>query len=63
MALISRLPSGGGLSSTKVLTSFDLKTISNFGDIIQQTKMSDSDHPYGGIYYEDNADGSGKLLP
>ena len=61
MAVISRLP-GGGISKNKLLTTFDLKKVSNFGDVIEQTKFSQNYHPYGGVYYEESSDGVGKLF-
>ena len=58
MALFSRLPNGGGLSKNKTLTSFDLKTISHFGDIISQRARTESYYACGGIYYEKNGNGT-----
>lgn len=52
MALFSRLPNGGGLSSTKVLTDVDLKCTAKYGDLISQRTVDSNKYPRGGVYLE-----------
>lgn len=60
MALFCKLPSGGGLSKTKPVTSYDLRKSVAYGDIIHELTTSYYGYPVGSAYYEEK-DGQGTL--
>lgn len=53
MALISKLPGGGGLSKTKPITTYDIKKSASYGDIIDELITSSSGQTWGAIYHEE----------
>lgn len=53
MALFSKLPSGGGLSKTKVITTYDIKKTAAYGDMIDELITDYGGRPKGAIYHEE----------